>query len=232
MVSEFLRNKGESLFGKKRACNKRDGRCYSVIAGNDSDEASELVGYLNEFSLQFIEHMRNRYVFMPAKKDERLMVLRLLKNYNPETLTENISSGPDDTSFVENKGKKFALCLRKPEGELHDRHLLEFVVLHELSHLADANYGHGRTFWETFRFFLREAQEIGLHTPENYSKMPKNYCGMKLESNPIFDGVPERFGGVVGKAVEKMLSFVIPEEIRSREEPPTRNYLGVREALF
>jgi hypothetical protein len=232
----FIRDKTDSFFGKQSTCNRHDNRCYNVIADEKAIEASHIVGYLNNFSLVFIEHMRKKHIFEPTTPGRRAAVLRLLDNYNPETLTENISSGPDDTSYVENKGKKFALCLRNKRGQLHDTHLLEFVILHELSHLADANYGHGPSFWKIFKFFLQEAQSIGLHNPKNYSKEPEMYCGMLLESSPIYDNISssslaESFRGT-WKKLERMIPFYIPKGIAKNEVQPKKDSQGVAKVLY
>jgi hypothetical protein len=63
---------------------------------------------------------------------------------------------------------------------------LIFVDLHELSHLFDFSYGHEKEFWSGFKIILREAVELGLYDPVDYSRHAAKYCGMVINDNPYF----------------------------------------------
>ena len=46
----------------------------------------------------------------------------------------------------------------------------------------------GRSFFENnFRFLLKEAVNIEIYNPVDYSKHPQQYCGMEITDNPYFD---------------------------------------------
>ena len=36
-------------------------------------------------------------------------------------------------------------------------------------------------------FLLQNAKDAGIHSPEDYKRSPKDYCGMKIQDNPYFD---------------------------------------------
>ena len=61
------------------------------------------------------------------------------------------------------------------------------VGLHELAHIANDTIGHDDKFWNNFKFLLERAKKIGVYTPIDYKKKPKQYCGMTIHDNPLFD---------------------------------------------
>jgi hypothetical protein len=176
------------------SCNGTDGRCYGVVAdrpeGSHKD-ASELLAYLNGFSLKFLRHVRAKYVWDRGPDDyRREMFVFLLANYNPDNIVENAPVDPGATSYVEDKGKVFALCLREYQNgsdKFLSKHILEFVTLHEMTHMATKSIGHGPDFWLNFKIILQEANLMGLHTPINYAKAPVNYCTLDVDYSPFFD---------------------------------------------
>ena len=62
-----------------------------------------------------------------------------------------------------------------------------FVVLHELAHIMTKSIGHTKEFWNNFKFLLQNAADIGVYTPIDYKRKPKEYCGMKITDNPYYD---------------------------------------------
>lgn len=116
-------------------------------------------------------------------------VIRLMNKYNPDSLRENKPISTSQTSFVNGKGRDVAFCLRKNiNGDYHrDFGLIQFVALHELTHIGTSGYGHGDEFWNYFKFVITEAKEAGIHIPVDYSKNPTNYCGLNIDYNPYFD---------------------------------------------
>lgn len=175
-----------------KKCNDIDGRCYQVIDDHqDQEKASEILGQLNQFSIRLLRHLREKYVYrQEGTVEQRSAVRYLLRNYNPDNIVENRPLSSDNTSFVEDKGKLFAMCLREKKSGMHNFHSLpelEFVLLHELSHLATFVYSHGLEFWQTFKFILTEAKLAGLHEPINYAIYPFDYCSLLINYNPYFD---------------------------------------------
>jgi hypothetical protein len=168
-----------------------DKKKYEVIEQyNNNKEAADKLAYLNEYIIELLRHMRKKYIWERIGMPEtQVIVERILNNYNPDRLFENIPEGIHDTSYIEDKGTRFAMCLRKKninKGEIHDNSILQFVLLHELAHIGSIEYGHNDEFWHTFKFLLTEAASIGMYIPINYAKYPENYCGLDVTYNPYY----------------------------------------------
>ena len=81
-----------------------------------------------------------------------------------------------------------ALCLRHKKGDhpFHDYNTLQYVMIHELAHIASVSEGHNQEFINNFRFLLRQAKSLGYYEPVNYSHTPIYYCGIKVTNNPFY----------------------------------------------
>ena len=55
-----------------------------------------------------------------------------------------------------------ALCLRHKKGDhpFHDYNTLQFVMIHEIAHIASISEGHNQEFINNFRFLLRQAKHL------------------------------------------------------------------------
>lgn len=182
----------ETFVSRKSICNEVDGRCYNVVEKfTESKKASEILAELNLFCLEVMKHLRTKYLWnYHPNAEARGIVKFLLSNYNPDGIIENAPIGNVNTSYVDDKGKEFGICLREKQSgtnKFHDIHDLQFVVLHEMSHMANHNFGHKADFWEIFKFISREAKEANLHEPRDYTKNPMNYCSLLVTHNPYFD---------------------------------------------
>lgn len=120
-------------------------------------------------------------------------VTQLLNNYDTDKIHEISPLNKEgNTSYTEDKAR-LVLCLRKKEKnetgnhELHDINTVMFVVLHELSHMMNNEWGHPQGFWVLFKFVLLNAVEAGVYDPVNYGIYPIKYCGLLLTYNPIYD---------------------------------------------
>ena len=58
-----------------------------------------------------------------------------------------------------------------------------YVVIHEMSHFACPEIGHGPLFQKIFKKFLEESIKIGIYNYEDYNKNSVEYCGMNLNSS-------------------------------------------------
>jgi hypothetical protein len=178
----------ETFVSRKKICNGEDHRCYNVVGKyDDPSEASRLLAHLNKFSIELMRVLRNKYINEPAVGPK---IKFLLSNYNPDNIIENAPSGTTYTSYVDNKGEVFAICLREKESgknKFHKLTDLEFVVMHEMAHLMTVEYDHSIRFWQNFKFLMIEANAGGLHTPKNYAKEPFIYCGLKVDYSPYYD---------------------------------------------
>jgi hypothetical protein len=186
-------DKLEAFVTKKKVCNNIDGRCYPVVTKFENTmDGSEMLAYLNDFSIKLMRHMRRKYLWEKrGSVHHRNMTKMLLDNYNPDNIVENNPTDKTLTSYVEDKGKVFAVCLREKESGtniIHDKNILEFVVLHEMSHLASEAIGHDdMEFWINFKILIQNAEELGIHTPVNYAKTPVTYCSLHVDYNPYYD---------------------------------------------
>ncbi len=204
----LCKNSIDNMINKKRVCNQLDGRCYQIVNEFDKDtheKASKTLAEVNLFSIQFIKFMKVKYLWnqgplrwetLPLKHYQD-MTKRLMENYNPSSLTENAPPTASNTSYVEDKGKVFAVCIREKEtGKNHifnegeQKNTLDFVVLHELAHIASPSYGHGDEYWQNYGILLKNAEEAGLYVPQDYRKKPVDYCQLKIDNNPYFHGLP------------------------------------------
>lgn len=178
----------------KKICNNIDNRCYSVIDSPDKYQASQLLAKLNIFASALIKHL-SKYNSDPVYGP---MVKRLTKNYEPNNIIENDPPSNVNTSYVEDKGRVFAICLREKKSGMnrfHDISILQFVVMHEMSHLASECIGHDCVeFWNNFKFLISEAKSIGLHIPVNYKISPTNYCSLDVDYSPYYDDFLNYFG--------------------------------------
>lgn len=188
----FYKDELETFITRSNICNEVDGRCYNVVEKfTESQQASDILAELNLFCLRMMKHLRQKYLWNYSNNTEARGIVRfLLSNYNPDGIIENAPTGNINTSYVDDKGKEFGICLREKvsgKNKFHNMHDLQFVVLHEMSHMANINYGHEADFWEIFKFMLQEAEEAGMHIPIDYSKYPLNYCSLNVNHNPYFD---------------------------------------------
>lgn len=186
-------------FNESTVCSNLDGSCYKIVSSFDSDthlKAANKLATINKFNSRFITYLRNNYLWVPttgARNDEiRSIAKNLIKNYNPNVLKENNPGSIKNTSYVLEKGVSVAFCLReKKSGDdnFEDEEILQFVNLHEISHLAMRYHDpdHSQDFWKTFKLVQELAVEAGLYKPVDYRNKPANYCGVNVDYNPIYD---------------------------------------------
>jgi len=156
-----------------------DGRKYLVRSLPDKGDAANMLATINKNIQTLIKHLERT-----APSDDR--VLRMLKNYNPEVLSEGADNAKY-TSYSVNKGEKLVFCLRSRDGKekLEDINTMMFVALHEVGHLACKSIGHTKEFWESFKWILQESINIGIYTDEDYKTKPKDYCGITITDSPL-----------------------------------------------
>ena len=187
-----------------------NGKSYLVRNLPDKQNAAENLSQMSERFTKLVNYVDNQdkfkmwklYVeknpnaydsFEDIKNDEKKEacktfekdIKRLVKNYNPDVLSENT---PDSkfTSYSENKGQKIVFCLRqKSDNKLVDLNTMMFVGLHELSHLMTKSIGHGQDFWNNFKILLRMAIRLGIYKCQNFEKESKEYCGTRITDSPL-----------------------------------------------
>lgn len=166
------------------------GRDYNVLSGyDDKIEAAKMLDHLDNMNKNLIKYLNDKY---GSKKGtyQCMIATKLKQRWIQHRLKENSPQDKWNTSYTQNKGDVIALCLREKVtgyNTLHSQNILEFVDLHELSHVASESYDHPDEFWENFYFLLDEAKQAGIHEPIDYSKRPINYCMMEVNYNPYYD---------------------------------------------
>ena len=152
-----------------------DGREYRIAESPDQQEVADLLAKINSNVLKLIDNLK-------SNNDENIQ--RLCKRYNPDKLGENLEY-KSYKAYSLNKGEEIVLCLREKGGKIIDNiDILMFVLIHELAHIMTKENGHPPIFWENMAFLLKEASNLGIYTPIDYSKTPVDYCGVLVDKTP------------------------------------------------
>jgi len=114
-------------------------------------------------------------------------IIQLKNNFNKErTIIYETDPKSNLTSYSVNKGEELSICLKdKTNHNLYDLNLLTYVAIHEMSHFACPEIGHGLLFQKIFNKFILIAIDIGLYIKEDYNNNPVNYCGLLLNSSIV-----------------------------------------------
>lgn len=169
-----------------------DGLHYRVhLVHADSTRAADTMAEMNRRAIELMRYLRAKYLRGGRNGQRARATRQLLQLYNPDNLAENSPRDPEgDTSYTIDKGAVLALCLREKDQGAHDFHDLDtltFVMLHELTHIAIEDQDHPKRFWQAFKFILEDAQDAGVLAPTNYGRFPEEYCGIKIDYNPLYD---------------------------------------------
>lgn len=180
---ELLNIQKEHFNGDMEKMKARyDGKVYNIQKHlPDQHIATELLAKLNNKMLSFIKNLKNKY-------PDDAGVKRLSKRYRPSNLAEGTPLNDDnETSYSTNKGEELVFCLRnkRKPGVFVDFNTLVFVAIHELAHLMNNKWGHGKSFNKSFKFLLKEAMSNGLYSYQDYYLSPVVYCGLEIKSTPL-----------------------------------------------
>jgi predicted metal-dependent hydrolase len=160
------------------------GTRFLVYKDSDKQEKANLLAHLVENLYILKNHLvKNKDKFVEYKE-----YINLLENNFKEEKTIIYETDPESnlTSYSVNKGEEISFCLKsKKTNKMHDINLLTYVGIHEISHIACPEIGHGDLFKKIFRMFTQEAVNINIYKVTNYSEFPVEYCGMILSSSII-----------------------------------------------
>jgi hypothetical protein len=92
--------------------------------------------------------------------------------------------GTDNIAYSMGKSD-VSLCVRRSDGSVENYNDLMFVLLHELSHIANETYGHDDKFWKTFKFVLEVADKTGVYTFQDYGRESVSVCGKVISTTPL-----------------------------------------------
>ena len=168
----------EALEMKKSTIN---GKTYGIQEMlPNSHKTADKIAKIELFIDKFINSLHKKY---PEGKDERID--RLISRLHNIKLEESPFIH-NTSSYTLNKGELIAMCVRHKETkDFHDFELLKFVIIHELAHVASISTGHNEEFLINFKWLLKEAHDVGLYNPVDYSKNPITYCGVDVTNNPM-----------------------------------------------
>ena len=206
-ISEFF---SEFLIGTKKIKSTKDGRFYKLVqrkgflnSSVNYEKSADKLAYMNKIMVDTVRYIRNKYYWkriQPAynpyhasinpQKRFLKFISNLIWRFNPSVVIENVPPTIVNTSYVKNKGAEVAFCLRNNLGtdkKIHEDRILQFVALHELTHIATTQIGHKSEFWRCFKFILQEAEKARIHKSINFKKYPETYCSLKIDYNPVFD---------------------------------------------
>lgn len=158
-----------------------DGERYCVRERAKLTMAADLLAKTTQKCKELVLYCAKKH---PDNED----VQRLVQKFNPTKITETLPTS-EYTAYSENKGEKIAFCLEKHKGKskLIDLNTLTFVAIHEMAHVMSKSEGHNQEFWTNFKFLLENAKDAGIYDPVDYKNEPRDYCGMKITDNPLYD---------------------------------------------
>ena len=156
-----------------------DGREYLVRNLPDKQEAADLLARIRYKLMKICSSMKEKYPDDDA-------VIRMNEKFNPDNIVE-AGKNNQYTSYSINKGEKIVFCIRQKteKEELVDENTITFVAIHELAHIMTKSVGHTDEFWSNFKRLLKESLPLSVYTQENYTKDPKEYCGIQVTDSPL-----------------------------------------------
>lgn len=150
------------------------GKAYSVRRAPDAQAVADR---LAELEAAVHRLLREGERLVPG--DPRL---RAIRERWDGTLSE--VEAADEVAFSVDKSSVH-VCLRDSAGRLEGRNASMFVLIHELAHVATADYGHSPEFWANMRFLLELAERAGLYAYEDYDSNRTTFCGHPLGASPL-----------------------------------------------
>lgn len=161
-----------------------DGKIYKVRDLPDKQEAANLLARVRLKMLRLYSITRDKFPNKPQVK-------QWVTNFTPDP--ERFSEATPDaehTSYSVNKGEKVHLCLRQREGNnesLVDENVMVFVAIHEMAHIVTPSVGHEPEFWNNFAWLLKQAEQNGIYSFQNFKAHPVAYCGIQITDSPSYD---------------------------------------------
>jgi hypothetical protein len=161
-----------------------DNSTYMVRDMPDKQKAADLIATVRR-------KIQSLYDYILQKFPDKPQVKQWNRNFIPEP-SRFLEATPDaeHTSYSVNKGEKVHLCLRQRAGQdesLVNENVMVFVTLHEMAHSITPSIGHGPDFWNNFGWLLKQAEDRGIYTYEDFKSHPVSYCGMNITDSPAYD---------------------------------------------
>lgn len=182
-LTKFQRSLRAKEYGNTvKILSNKDGNSYDVQDLPGNDEAADMMADINIWISDLVKSLNKKY---PNKS----CIKRLLNNYNPNSVIEGNPLNKDNyTSYSINKGQILVFCIRSKKNlKIHPKPLIQFVVMHELAHLASLSLGHNKEFYDNFRLIMKHAIKESLFNVDYFDEQQgrMEYCGMDIPANPI-----------------------------------------------
>lgn len=162
-----------------------DGNYYTIRNINENEKESvEVLSRINKRISVLLDYITKKHsnVFWIKKLNDKY-------DRKGSSISEAaVQNG--NTSFIIDKNF-IHICLRTRNSEkrIYDINTLMYVVLHELAHMGNYDEndypieGHGKEFQEKFKILINEAINTNIYYYEDYSRTPREYCGIMIYKN-------------------------------------------------
>ena len=187
IIWKFISNYQEIQYIKSDLDNK----VYMIRRGHTKSKefllkSANTLADINIRVEKLIIYLQNTYSDDPNKN---YFIKKLRDNYHTYMISEAASNPKFTTYTVDKQDMHICLRTRDKYENIYEIDLLMYVVLHELSHLCNYDkygtpiIGHGFEFKFIFKFLVEEAIKIGIYKYTDYTRNPKEYCGINLQSS-------------------------------------------------
>ena len=189
LIYRFVRNYQEIEY----ITSDIDNKVYMIRRGYSKSKefllkSANTLANINNRVEKLIDYLQNTYSDDPNKN---YFIKKLRENYNTYMISEAAVDPKYTTYTVDKQDMHICLRTRDQYENIYDIDLLMYVVLHELAHLCNYDkygrpiIGHGFEFKFIFKFLVEEAIKIGIYKFSDYSRNPKEYCGIQISSSII-----------------------------------------------
>ena len=160
-----------------------DDKEYLVRDLPDKQQAANMLARIRINIMKIDDYLINNIDKYPEMADYIRQLHQKIKYTEYSESTEDSTY----TSYSVNKGEQIVFCLRSKSNpnKMHDINLVMYVALHEISHVACPEYGHGDLFKKIFGFITQVAIEQGFYHRIAFDKDPTEYCGLVISDSII-----------------------------------------------
>lgn len=161
-----------------------DGETYLVRDLPDKQQASDMLATIKANIMKLVSYLYQNKTTKFKNYDK--YIDQLNTRINNVVITESTEDSIY-TSYSVNKGEQIVFCLRSRNNinQLHPINLVMYVALHEISHVACPEYGHGTLFKKIFAFITIEAIGQNIYVKIPFNKEPTEYCGLTITDSII-----------------------------------------------
>jgi phage anti-repressor protein len=167
-----------------------DNHYYMVRNLPDKYIAVNLLSTLRTNTINLINYLNSKKD--TEYKEYKPYIIQLSERMKGVTISESKETNPTDidsnvTSYSVNKGEELVICLRskKDWNKFHKINILMYVMLHEISHIACPEYGHGPLYKKIFAFITNTAIKLNMYEYVDYAKHPEEYCGIMITDSIV-----------------------------------------------